>query len=635
MSEYNKSVKQLRREVSVLTKNQQQVLKKYYEEAIIGIDEVAKTSRDKSLTQKQAIELRRELKRRVKQLEEKVDKSITGAVDRTILKGINNHKNYIGEIGEKSGLRVGKAFNDLYIQVQENIANDIIKGNLYTDNKSISDRIWGYSKQTEQDIQSIISKAILEKKSAIELADDLETFVKPPARRGSNWGKSYPNLRSKKADYNAIRLARTSINHGYQTATIQGSQLNPFISAIQWQSADIHGRTCELCRSRDGKYFEKDDVPLDHPNGLCTMLPVSIKTTDEVAQEIRDWLDGEPNDKLDSYFDKIKGLDGILAPSKELIEKVTDKQSEVKTPFDMSKREKAEEIMQLPWSKQFTDENIQRIIEYLENADDNILDLLLTNGKKVTRGKYKEKGNGAFFRSSDNKIYMNLKNTNGTDKILGFNGNYHTLFHEMGHSVDYQLVGRNADILSSRGNLGETLKKEFYDFVKKNNLVDITYEDPNKLYQRELRAKRRGLLQAGESLTPQENWDYSKFESWLGAGKSGADARWTGAVRSCISDIVEGITGGEVAGHQAGLWGHGKKYWVDDTGNPSFSRGASRTEREAFAHMFQARVTGGETEEVMKQVFPESYKSVTETLDKVIDRERKKEIKKIMKKAGK
>ena len=145
----------------------------------------------------------------------------------------------------------------------------------------------------------------MQKKSAIELANDLETFVKEPAKRGSDWGKSYPQLKNRKVDYNAMRLARTSINHSYQTATIQSSTLNPFVDGIKWRSANIHGRTCELCMSRDGKIYDAKDVPLDHANGLCTMIPYIKKELSEISDELRDWIRGGNNPKLDKWYAKM------------------------------------------------------------------------------------------------------------------------------------------------------------------------------------------------------------------------------------------------------------------------------------------------------------------------------------------
>ena len=128
--------------------------------------------------------------------------------------------------------------------------------------------------------------------------------MKDPAKRDTTWGRCYPHLRNKRVDYNAMRLARTSINHAYQTSSIQSSNMNPFVEGIQWHSAMIHGRTCELCMERHGQIYPIDDVPLDHPNGLCTMIPYIPKSLDEVAIELRNWVDGGSNPKLDLWYNE-------------------------------------------------------------------------------------------------------------------------------------------------------------------------------------------------------------------------------------------------------------------------------------------------------------------------------------------
>lgn len=39
-------------------------------------------------------------------------------------------------------------------------------------------------------------------------------------------------------------------------------------------------------------------------NGLCTMIPYISKSLDEVATELRDWIDGSANQKLDIWYNK-------------------------------------------------------------------------------------------------------------------------------------------------------------------------------------------------------------------------------------------------------------------------------------------------------------------------------------------
>ncbi len=279
------------KQISKLSLIQQTQLLDLYDDAIAGVAQrVAKTG---SLTERARDDYIKELTRTRKLLAEDVNNLINKGVIKA------------AEIGARTTIDVLKIerFTPMFSTVRDDVVKSIISGGLYTDNKTLSDRIWNYSKDFQNDLQYTINQGILQKKSAIELAKDLEKFVLDPAKRPADWGKVYPGMKYKKVDYNAQRLARTSINHSFQTSTIEASRLNPYVDGIQWHSAQQHGRTCDICMDRDGEIYTFDDVPLDHPNGLCTMIPVVSKPSGEIADELRRWLDGEPNPELDRLME--------------------------------------------------------------------------------------------------------------------------------------------------------------------------------------------------------------------------------------------------------------------------------------------------------------------------------------------
>ncbi len=313
---YTKLVRQQRKQVAQLTLNQQHQLHNLYNNSINNLSKRIKKDGNKSLTQRWLKDYTKQLIQVRDNLEKTLNSQITKSIKDGAKIGTSAEQKMMGDIFKKAKLTVSDSFNDMFSQVQDSIVKDIISGELYKDKRTLSARIWNYGKDFEKDIQYVINQAILEKKSAIELAKDLEKYVKDPAKRTIDWGKCYPRLKTKKVDYNAMRLARTSINHSYQTATIQSSQMNPFIEGIKWLSAFAHGRTCDLCieRATTDQYglgvgiFPKDDVPLDHPNGLCTMAPHIEKTTMEVARELRWWLEGDENPMLDDWYKEYTGL---------------------------------------------------------------------------------------------------------------------------------------------------------------------------------------------------------------------------------------------------------------------------------------------------------------------------------------
>lgn len=304
MNEYEKIAKEIRKRVSRLTLQQQRELLQLYDDVIKELAEKASKSKSKNLTERWVKDYLKELEKVRKELTKELNKSIKGYTTKAAKIGTEVEQQILSEAFKLAGIDPGDHFTTMFSQVQDKVVKNIISGNLYKDKRTLSNRIWNYTNEFGQDVQYIINKAILEKKSAIELAKDLQQFVKDPAKRPTTWGKVYPNLKNKRVDYNAQRLARTAINHSYQTASIKSSSMNPFVEGIEWRSALIHGRTCQICRERHGRIFPKDDVPLDHPNGLCTMVPVANKSLDKVATELKGWLDGANNPMLDQWYKK-------------------------------------------------------------------------------------------------------------------------------------------------------------------------------------------------------------------------------------------------------------------------------------------------------------------------------------------
>lgn len=265
MNEYEAIVKKIRKEVSKLTLKQQQEILKLYEDAIKELSRKASKSKAKSLTKRWTLDYKKQIEAIEKGLRQELNKVISEGIEKAAELGTEPEQLVMRQIFQLIEIDPGDHFTTMFSQVKDNIVKDIISGNLYKDNRSLSSRIWTYGQEFKKDIQYTINQAILEKKSAIELAKDLEQFVKEPAKRETTWGKVYPNLKNKKVDYNAMRLARTSINHAYQTSTIQSSNMNPFVEGIEWRSALIHGRTCDICRERHGRVYPVKSVPLDHP----------------------------------------------------------------------------------------------------------------------------------------------------------------------------------------------------------------------------------------------------------------------------------------------------------------------------------------------------------------------------------
>ena len=197
--------------------------------------------------------------------------------------------------------------HNAFSYVPDQIIRNITSGNVYQDGWTLSGAIWGYNKRTQDDLSKIISIGTAQGKSAVEIAKELEQYVDPSARKQAKTIQSwrYDKAGNKikdsvyfgKIDYNALRLARTMISHAYQQSFENVNRNDPFVVGYRWLTSNFHGRVCEICRERSETdqfglgvgVFPKDQLPLDHPNGMCTFEAVIPDSMTDIARKIGQW----------------------------------------------------------------------------------------------------------------------------------------------------------------------------------------------------------------------------------------------------------------------------------------------------------------------------------------------------------
>lgn len=199
---------------------------------------------------------------------------------------------------------VGMPIQGAFSHVADDVVTSVLSGRLYKGNWSLSKAIWNGTRKIQKDIQKVVAEGIALNKSAYDIAKDLEKYVDPSVRKDWNWSKVYPGT-NRVVDYNAQRLARTMVSHAYQQSFVRTTQRNPFVTKYQWISSGA--RTCPICADRDGNYYEKNDLPLDHPNGMCTFVAVIEDSMLDIADRIADWVSGEPDPELDDYAKFLSG----------------------------------------------------------------------------------------------------------------------------------------------------------------------------------------------------------------------------------------------------------------------------------------------------------------------------------------
>lgn len=298
--DYLKLCEEAQRKKLKLAKKQEQQIKQIYDDMYKNLSKKLKKVNSGTLTERYLEDLQKELAKEIKEVHSKVKKIIKVNISESSKLANNVQLDFFMSMDRKCKLDMKDTWAGMFSKIPKAAMNEILFGEVYKDRKGLSKRIWQDTKKFEKDIDYIIAEGIANKKSTFDIAKDLEIYVKPNSRKNWEWSKVYPNT-SKTVDYNAQRLARTSISHAFQQAQKRSCQKNPFVSGIQWLTSNSH-RTCELCSSRNGVIYSVNDVPLDHPNGMCTTIPVLEKELDQIGEELRDWLDGNENDRLDNWF---------------------------------------------------------------------------------------------------------------------------------------------------------------------------------------------------------------------------------------------------------------------------------------------------------------------------------------------
>lgn len=282
-----------------LTKKQQREIEDLYRKVAKNIakkaEKIPRTTSD-AMRQQYLKKLQKQVDEQLEKLGEEIQKTITHNVALTAQAMVSANQQAL----ESVGLYIQGAFS----HVPDDIVRLVSSGKLYSGNWSLSKAIWKGTKKAQKDINAIIAEGIAQNKSAYEIAKELEKYVNPSARKPWDWSKVYPGT-NKKVDYNAQRLARTMVSHAYQQSFIRTTQKNPFVTKYKWVGSNSH-RICPICAARDGQFFEKDELPLDHPNGMCTFVAVMDESMVDIADRIADWALGKPDPELDAYAEYLR-----------------------------------------------------------------------------------------------------------------------------------------------------------------------------------------------------------------------------------------------------------------------------------------------------------------------------------------
>lgn len=168
----------------------------------------------------------------------------------------------LGRMDERTAFMLGynaRTNIDQYISRQENTI-------------ALSRRVYKNIDLMNGNVDRIINIALLQGKSASELAEDVSRYIRPSVPGG--------------VQYAARRLARTELQNAFHTTTIRYSREMPWVQAYQWHLSGSHPNAkpdiCNEYAEDDhglgvpGQY-KKSEVPgKPHPHCLCYLTVVDI-----------------------------------------------------------------------------------------------------------------------------------------------------------------------------------------------------------------------------------------------------------------------------------------------------------------------------------------------------------------------
>ena len=287
------------------TMQMQKDIKKMYEQLYKDVTRKISAMGNGNIQKQNLLLLQRDIKSRIEQLNKDIQSGIIRNMKIVSNEVVSDTRTFLKQCGFKD-----EDIHSAFSYVPDQVIRNIINGNVYQDGWTLSGAIWGYNKKTQDTLNKIISIGTAQGQSALEIAKQLEQYVDPSAKKTAktihSWRYATMNdviagranyigeeikdsVYFGRIDYNAMRLARTLISHAYQQSFETVNKNDPFVVGYRWLTSSFHGRVCDICRSREGHIFKKNELPLDHPNGMCTFEAVIPDSMTDIAKKIGQW----------------------------------------------------------------------------------------------------------------------------------------------------------------------------------------------------------------------------------------------------------------------------------------------------------------------------------------------------------
>ncbi len=360
--------------------------------------------------------------------------------------------------------------------------------------------------------------------------------------------------------YYAERLVRTETNYFENKAEIESYEsmgIKQFVFV-----ATLDGRTSEICQEHDGKIYKVSEAkaggnyPPLHPNCRSTVRPYISKDYEPEARIARDPRTGQNQYVYNQTYQQWAKANGVVGVAPSLAPSFVPDGSN-------------------PIQYKLGDQHYQRMGDILADAPQAERDLYygFENELRIANPLY---GGHAKFVPNQGVKFDILADSKGSR----YSSPYQTVFHELGHGIDFVAGGNKAPFSHTykNGLFGRTLKEEA------RRIVDAVQN----------RAQPKSVDSFINPATRTQAYD--KLSKSLRRVKA--------KDQTFISDIFSGATTNRVKG----ISGHPTSYWGKPANLPA----------EAFTQMFSASVVNSNGLKLIKQYFPKSHKVYREMIKEML-----------------
>ena len=457
----------------------------------------------------------------------------------------------------------------------------------------MSDRIWDVAEKNKDMMKRLIEGNV--NKDVTKCAKAIDALV---TKGKSKACREYPNMMRRLdgripgyVSFEAYRFARNEIAEITFRATLEDFKDNPFVAGVKWLLANNRLKQYEdKCCCNDLAYqdsfglghgvYPVDQVP-DRPHVmcLCTIAPVSSRRLKKAIKDGMQLGNVPPKEWLES-----------LAEEKDKHIKESDDYKIKHNPIELfnitnnSVQKQKEELLH---------EELEALERDFKKVDKSFLHMLnrCDNLPKITLNTQDKH----YFDVKNNIISFQIEMGEVRGKSAGFETNMTMLLHEIGHYLDFNIMDKKGvTVHSSIPQLAEKLQNDALNFI-------------NRMYRQELGKQAVDFVNLSQQSLFQGLEYYQKMSKILGipqlerliANKLKDKAGLT----SAVSDILEGLTLGKIAGQHLGTFGH-----ITD-GKSNYWQQQSNVTGEAVAHLFEASGSRGGREKVMQKVFPTTWES--------------------------